>query len=498
VSEQITLTNVGPIESLSFQLQDHGLTVLTAPNGSGKTIALSAIQALARGSGKVPLRDGARKGSVDAGGAIITVGSQCRHSGQFDIVNLEGRFDLATLVDPKLKSADAADRQRIKALVGLTGTKASRTLFEQHEAFKDTFGTVVAEASTQTDDLTEMASRIKRDYEGKARAAEEEAQREEGSAAALEKAGADLDLNLPSDQVALQAAYDAARDEYTRVSTLAEQYVQQQQAADKASADLGRLQEQHSGTDANAAAQALVEANDRMVAQQRLISKLQNDLANAEALADQLTQQWRAAQQAKIQADNYESLRLQYEQTIAAFTPGKAIDVDGAQQRMQEAAEAHQRGAVIREAKRKIGLAQEHKSNAAKARERAFHLREIAGTTDEVLSSAIKCDALRVESMDGAARLVVDHPQRGVTPYHELSEGERWKTAIDLGVSQVGEGGLLVIPQEAFESLDVFVRETIHEHAKTRKVYILTAEATRDEADGRAMHARPFAEVSNG
>ena len=80
---------------------------------------------------------------------------------------------------------------------------------------------------------------------------------------------------------------------------------------------------------------------------------------------------------------------------------------------------------------------------------------------------------LRVES----GRLVTD-TARGVTFYSELSMGERWRIALDLAADQVGEGGIIVVPQEAYESLDPQARDAIHKHAVARRVVVLTAEAT--------------------
>ncbi len=41
-----------------------------------------------------------------------------------------------------------------------------------------------------------------------------------------------------------------------------------------------------------------------------------------------------------------------------------------------------------------------------------------------------------------------------------------------------GAGGLIVVEQEAFESLDPANRQFVAEHARRRKVTIITAEAT--------------------
>ena len=83
---------------------------------------------------------------------------------------------------------------------------------------------------------------------------------------------------------------------------------------------------------------------------------------------------------------------------------------------------------------------------------------------------------LRVE----AGRLVLD-THRGATYFADLSHGERWKIALDIGIDAVGENGVLTIPQEAYESLDPVNRRSIAEHVYGRGVVIITAEASEDE-----------------
>jgi len=59
--------------------------------------------------------------------------------------------------------------------------------------------------------------------------------------------------------------------------------------------------------------------------------------------------------------------------------------------------------------------------------------------------------------------------------------GERWRIALEIAIAAVGEGGLLVIPQEAWEGLDPLNREAIAQQAKAALVVILTAECSDGE-----------------
>ncbi len=45
-------------------------------------------------------------------------------------------------------------------------------------------------------------------------------------------------------------------------------------------------------------------------------------------------------------------------------------------------------------------------------------------------------------------RLVV-RTSRGLIPFAEISQGERWRKSLDIAVAAVGASGLLVVRQEA-------------------------------------------------
>lgn len=507
MSHDIQLSNVGPIEKMAFRLQDHGVTVLVGPNGVGKSQALGALQKAMLGKGKLPLRDGQRRGSVEAPGVVISIGQTTRYNGEFEITNLESRMPLADLVDPQMKSPEAADRHRIKALVALTGVTATRDMFANHDALKD-FAEVVTEDACRTDDLVEMAARVKRDYEAKAREAEKDADREEGHVRGLEDAANGLDLEAESDADQLQAEYDAARDAHSKLAAELEEWERVKDAAENAKRDHAFLLESYKGKAPSVASLDVSQAAARIADQDVVITTIQQQIETLQQQLDQergkqreLTIRHDAARSERDRAVEHANAVAALEKTIAEFT-GETPETTTtfvAAAAVERARAAQELGVKIRDATAKLVQAEAHKDAAAAARKRADHLRSAAGSVDEVLSDAIQCDVLKVDIQDGAARLVVDHPQRGEkTHYHELSMGERWCIAIGIGADRVGEGGLLVVEQDAWESLDAFVRPLIHQHAMERKVFVLTAEATRDPDDGTEMQAKPFeAEVSD-
>ena len=109
----------------------------------------------------------------------------------------------------------------------------------------------------------------------------------------------------------------------------------------------------------------------------------------------------------------------------------------------------------------------------------AIDLRAKAKQTDEVLSEI-------VSTLSGCPLTVIEgrlstQTKRGPTFYADLSMGERWRIALEIAIAAVGEGGLLVIPQEAWEGLDPQNREAIAKQAKAARVVILTAECYDSE-----------------
>ena len=496
MGHEIKLANIGPVQELSFKLDSYGVTILQGANGCGKSSVLSAIQHAALGSGKLPLRDGARRGMVDALGAVITVGATTRYAGEFQVQHLESKLPLATLVDPGMKSVEAADKQRIKALVALTGVEANRSLFTNNPLFAD-FGEVVSDESTATTDLVEMASRVKRDYEGKAREQEKQADIEDGHARGMEEASEGLNLDAECDADQLQSEYNEARDRITRYDEQLEANATAKERRVAAEMELAGLEALYEGKDAETAAAEYSVAVGRMDQQQQLVTELRERLAAEQAVLEKLMVDANTAKIERQRAFEHDSSVRTLTETIATLSSAKAVelkDYENAAKRLAEATTAMELGVKIRDAKRKIREAQTHKQLADAARAKAEQLRTAAKAVDEVLSDAIQCDRLRVEIWDGQARLVTDHPVRGESvPYSELSEGERWRLALELGIGRVGEGGLLVVEQSAWEGLDTYVRSDIHSWAVERKCYVLTAEATRDPAEGRELKAKQFA-----
>lgn len=479
-SKTISAENLGPISALEFALESPGVTVLVAPNGSGKSILLEAVQAAARGEGKLPLRDRTKRGKVEAFGATITIGGTCRHTGAFEVTNLEGRFDLAGLVDPRIKSPPLADKARIKALVSLTGVEASVTLFKKHEAFQD-FGEVVSSGAVETDDLCEMAAKIKDDYDKAALMQERYADRETGQASALIPP-ADLDMDAESDQDVLEAAYNEARDVVTRLKEQAANAERDRKRRSEAGNILETLAHEELIAERETLNEQIKDSEAEVTENLAKIEELRRQAMLLKGRNDNLTSNVTTAK-AKLEGIARQLVLVQQASESVMQVVSKAPtdeEMDEAISNLQQASQATQRGVLIRNARADEAKAASHKKAAKLARDKAAKYRDAGKATDDVLSGCIKCDRLRIESDGKAARLVSDTERSKSTLYHDLSDGEKWTIAIDIGADQVGQGGLLVISQVGWEGIDGANRHAIHNHAVQRGVYILTAEAASD------------------
>lgn len=492
-SKAISVDNLGPIEHFEFSGSKPGITVFSGPNGIGKSIFQKAIETAAKGKGAVPLRDHTRSGRVDAFGATITIGGTCRHTGSFEVLSLNGKINLADLVDPRIDTPAIADKARIKALVKMTGVEASVNRFRSHEAFAPTFDEVVSQESTTTDDMVEMARKIQDDYYKAALTQERRAERETAMASALVPPS-DLDLTEESDPEVLQAAYNEARDEVTK---LAEQQKQAKASHEKirlAKESLKAIGDDELTKERAELMAAMKLADESRQANNASIVELRQQIFQLESSNVTHTATITEGSKKVITIDRQLALVETAKKTLAESVTEfpDEDDIADCNEALELAAKAIETGTLIRSAKADAKKAQEHRAAAKLASEKALKYRDAGKTTDTILSDAIACKYLRVESDGKAARLYADTPERGKTLYHDLSDGQKYRIAIDIGADQVGEDGLLTVDQIGWEGIDADNRVAIDAHAKARGVHIWVLEASREVGAPREIVAKQF------
>ncbi len=468
----ITIKNVGPIDELTIAARpDGGVLVLRGPNGCGKSTALDAVHTLMTGKGKLPVRDTCKSGLITGYGVRITVARSTRHVGELEAIQLEDRLRIAQFVDPGVKSDDAADSRRIKALVGLTGAEPDPTLFPEDSRH----------GLYEIDDLVEQAAAAKRNLEGLARAEEKRADELQARARALREGVPDDELPVP-DVEAIRATVAAAMREEVRVRERYDQAARRDVEAARAKLHRDGLVAEYDGPtvkDARRAEQEAVEVYSRIRGE---VQAIETRLVVAKAaLADANNEALLAEGILETARQHQEALKA-LQTTIDAAASAEPIDEEAvtAAEAAREAAEKQLTGALLaQEAEAKAIKAREVGQEAVLAAAKAATYREAAKSTDDVLADAIDCPVLRVE----AGRLVTQ-TARGRTFFAELSQGERWRIALDIAADRVGEGGIFTVPQDAWEGLDAQNRSEVHLHARRRRVTILTAEAERESQPG--------------
>lgn len=485
----IEIRDVGPVEQLHIPIPaGGGIVVLRGLNGSGKSKALEAVSALV-GSGDVrPVsRDGSLGAYVEGLGARLTVGRRTAVSGEIEVAHLEGE-DPSLLVDPGLKDQDAADAARIRALLRLARAKVDVSAFAALVGGAERLAELCRVSSLETrSDVPTMASAIKRDLEAAARKAEQTSENVLAKASGIRStlkglAEGDAKRTLPSAALARVAHTEAVRQHAEAKATIASAR-RLRSAANEAEHALKLLGESGTQERLNAAAFDL----------EALTGKLRDNAAAIRQLeqeAERLHAQRVAADLESKKQERDAKQRQALERALAAAHDVGPEASDGALERFEKAieqtqSEAEAWGVYERTERVRAEIAElEEQGNAAGIDAR--QLRDAARGTERVVLDAVRAvSGDDVELHDG--RLYVN-TDRGRELFSDLSQGERWRKALDIAVKAVGASGLLVVKQEAYEALDPVNRREIAEYARKIGVVILTAECDVGEIRAEVLN----------
>ena len=500
MTRTIEIENTGPIELLKHECPDDGgVVVLKARNGMGKSIALNAVDAAVTGRGLRDLqpRDGTLKGRVSAFGATLNISRANRRDGKGLVVeSLEGKFDLGTLVDPGLVSVTSADAKRIKALIQLAGVVPDIKLFHELFASPEEAEKILGASAAESDDLVVMAARVKRDIESEALKVEGKVNLEATHAKACREAADGVDITVETDATILNRHVEAALQRQAELRQQARQALDHaakaediQSRIDEAKAAMGKV---NTG-DLDAREEKCKAEVDRTADVYRLasddIARLENELIEARKHAVAARHAMETAEfsldavRAEIEsADKLAETVSEWQKTLESL--GSVVkqpsqdEISGAAYIVEEARAAYDAGLRAKIAKEKLAKAEMHEKILKDYTDTAERLRQAAASVDSVLSDQIAKLGCSLRVKDG--RLVLD-TDRGETYFAELSDGERWRAAIDIAADFLSENGLLTLSQIAWESLDPIARLEIKSHAKDRGVLILAAQCSADE-----------------
>ncbi len=511
MAPQIEIQDVGPIHHLSFDMDGPGgVIVFKGRNGVGKTHAINASAALAdpKRARDMTSRDGAGRGNIFGLGVELNIGRRTTARGELEVTTINAD-DPSELVNPGFKDEAVADEHRLKVLCRLARVRPNAAWFAKLVGGEDELKAVAKPATLtllESDNLPGLAEAMRRDLQAAARAAESEHQNFGHQASALIENTKDVDTTAPHEESVLsELAQDATRhmmrlEERRAAQDKADRARAQaleQIAAAEQPEDIGiiaRERERKEGLiqiekDQQRAIDAEIERLRAEIASltgkrtdcDRRITTLHGDL-------DNLT---RRANAATRHAATVEAWQKTIAETVIPDAE-RVSDKDIEEARLVTANAGHaiQQGAIIRRALKQRADAEVLAQRARDAARRAEKLRDAAKGVDEVISESLRAIAPRGFGVtDG--RLVID-TDRGRELYTQLSDGERWKFALDVTIDAVGEGGIIAIRQEAWEGLDPYNRAAIATHARERGVWVLTA-----EADGGELRAERYEPTEN-
>lgn len=490
----IEIKDIGPITSQVLHIEP-GVTVISGQNEVGKSTAIMATAALAgRKDVGLSVRDGCKNGMVQGLGTTLLVGARTTRAGELDVESIEDKIDLASLVDPGLKQPQAATKKRIRALISLTGTRLDIADFSV--ILPEAMQGEILQADAD-DDPVDMAGKIKRRMEGKAREMEEQAKEYETRAVGSKMIYEHLDIDAPHDSAVLQQAYeDALQDsgsikgQVKAAATRADEIASAKRTlviAESAGnglaiaeAQLQAKQKAHEAADSAAfEAKANVDSCqcqiDEMI---QRIARLKQSAAECaktrDAALDAMNSQAATVEGIKRETSHLAELRKLAE-AVAPEAPSED-DVAAAKEAADKAFAALELASKVRDGLKAKEEHDKHRKTQADFLEKANIFRLAAHATDDVLSNAI--DAKTLKMIEGEFRYVEGDRNE---PYDRLSDGKRWQVAILEIARTIHKTAkrLAVIPlnQQAWEGMDEANRKIVAEAAVECEICIVTAEA---------------------
>jgi hypothetical protein len=485
--KQISLKDVGPIQDFSVPVPERGGVIeISGRNGSGKSIALSAIVALVTGEGSVSVRDGAQRGSIEGLGVRMTFGRRTAHSGEFELHALEGP-DPSMLVDPGIKDRAAAHAERIRALCKLAHAEVNREAFVALLGGPDKFARIVKPESLSKGDVPSVAAAVKRDIELAARTAEAQSDTLQTEARGIASAAQDVPETETPDERAMQQELESASAALGELRGRQSQADALRKSADRARETLATFGDKGSKEAGQAAESALLlaktntaAADDHLHVMGARVAEAREALHAAESMAQDakarlMSMQAHEKEAAAAVDQAFQDFTRRKQLAQASKAADVAADVDP-EERQSTARVALQRAEVVRRAMEQRARAKGKADQAGEAMSRAHALRDAARGCEQIVTDALAkvCPAgMRVEG----GFLVVD-TDRGAEPFDELSHGERWTWALDISGKTIPPPGLLVCRQEGWEALDPTAQRKVAAEARERNLRIYAARAS--------------------
>lgn len=461
---EVTVKNVGPVQKCSIPIpEEGGVVVLYGANGSGKSETLTAIdKMLGRNADIADPRDGQDRGSVEGLGVTLTVGRSTRRTGELEVVALDSKLSVADLVDPGIKDPVAADEKRMRAVLSVLQVRPVLDDWRIIGEDDPELAKVVEDEYKAAPDVLVLSARLKAALAKRAKAVEDQLSSDESYVRRLNDDPRVAAEEYPAEPPTTAELADALTRAQKRLGELTVQREKAGQAAafkaelDQLSAEAGNVEELESQCTRDA----------------EILKRMRDELADAEAAYATLTRKFG---EAKANRARIEQLKGKIADAVAPAPEAIAeAELAVAEANIAFSDAETTRGVI---ATRKH--AQQAANRVAALTLQAKVLRVAVAQPEAILASLMASKVPGVRFEDG--RMICRHPKRGTVQFAELSAGERWKIAMGVAIQGVGRGGLITIPQEAWEGLDGQNRQMIDEQAREAGVVILTAECSDSE-----------------
>ena len=488
---KIEVTDAGPIEgTFTIDLSPGpGVYEFRGRRGSGKTTCISSIDWLAGHKVDVTLHDGAISGKIEGFGVVAPIGGRKRRKGELDLDTIDAeKFTLTDILAPQGKTPEVRDATRIKALAALSDAKADPKLYYELCGGQSAFDALGID---KTDDPVLLATRIKTAFDKQALQQQRAAEAEASHASPLEHVPDELDMKGESDLTVLGLARDVARDSLQSLKNARETGLKHRQEIAGAKERLAKVKAQYSGPsveDADKARRAAVEKGTKAKAR---VEELERELAKARDSVETCKAEYIAANATYEAANSHEAAIAELELTIKADVAEvpEESEITAAEEVVQGATTAYNRGVRIRDIKQNHEKAKGHREAEKLAAKQAEEARNRAGRVFDLLAQSLKTKHLQIQNVDGSPRLFVQHPKRGRTAFDSvngLSDGERVDFALRELLPHLESPGLLPIPQPVWQDLQPSDRKQLHELAVEKKLYLFGAQV--DDEDLRVVY----------
>lgn len=491
---EVDIENVEGIEDIVFKMAPNtgGIKVIKGENGAGKSTAINALNGIMAGSGKLGLRDGAKKGKIEAFGrkASVTEQRTTYSKDDLEVPTLDENFTFDDLVNTQGKEPETRDKVRIKTLLQLTSTKADPSLFYDLAGGKEALEALVTAKDLATPDIVDLASKVSSGLHAAKRNKQSDAEHHEGHAKACQEIAdqAPAEVDVPLEQA--QSESEAAAAVLQRLKSEVEASAERKKLIATLEASLKTMSDGDGPMVASLEAE-LNEASEQWARKRELVAHLEANLVIARNECAQRETEHIAITKRLVDAqsreDQLETLSTKLEEARKAESEAPtelaiSLAESSLEQWRQRVAEAIR----ARDGETKRKEAAEYKQKAKAARREAERFEEAAKACGDVLTKCLPPGPLRWK--DG--QLVLDTERRGKdSPFDKCSAGEQVNYCLPYGINNVGKGGVICLSQAAWQDLDAKARRNVYEQVKKAKVWIVTGEVA--EGDLRAEDYQP-------